>query len=173
MSRHAVTGTQLGPQHKPMGSDGDGDDYESLPTLVAVAIAAFAKHKTHHSYLSSMARTAAVCDMSLLTHEIDGSEGADNPPGVKRTRRVFLRPTDEASSACAEILWYGEPVRVRSRAIAVVDCFARTLSKKRFVNSGFIVRVVESSLPAWFCDPKTHLMFGFGYDTVGDGLIIN
>ena len=41
------TGTPLGPHHEPMGSDSDGDDYESLATLLAVAIAAFAKHKAH------------------------------------------------------------------------------------------------------------------------------
>ena len=39
--------------------------------------------------------------MSLLMHDIDGSEGRDNPPHVKRTRRVFPRPIYKASSACA------------------------------------------------------------------------
>ena len=34
-------------------------------------------------------------------HEIDRSEGEDNPPRVKRTRRVFPRHTCKASSACA------------------------------------------------------------------------
>ena len=53
----------------------------------------------YYSYLSRT-RTAAVCDMSLLMREIDGSRGEDYPARVKRTRRVF-RPTYKASSACA------------------------------------------------------------------------
>ena len=72
-----------------MESDSDGDDYESLATLLAVAIAALVKHNTHcyYSYLSRT-RTAAVCNVSLLMLEIDGSEGEDDSPRVKRTRRV-------------------------------------------------------------------------------------
>ena len=46
-------------------------------------------------------------------HEINGSDGEDNSPRVKRARRVFPRPTYKASSACAEMLWCGELVRVR------------------------------------------------------------
>ena len=53
--------------------------------------------------------------------EIDGSEGEDNPPRVKRTRRAFPRLAYKASSACAEMLWFSELARVRSQAIAV--CF--------------------------------------------------
>ena len=80
------TATHLGRHHEPMGSDSDGDDYESLATLLAVAIAAFArKHIPVH--LSSRTRTAAVCEMSLLLmHEVDESEGEDSPPRVKRRR---------------------------------------------------------------------------------------
>ena len=43
-------GARLRPRHVPMGSDGDGHDYESLATLVTVAIAPFAKHKDTHYY---------------------------------------------------------------------------------------------------------------------------
>ena len=82
-----------------MGSDsGNYDDYESLATLLAGASAAFAKHETHtNCTLSSNTKTAAVCDMSLLMHEIDGSEGEDNPSRVNT--RVFPRSTYKASSA--------------------------------------------------------------------------
>ena len=82
-------GTHLKPHHVPMGSD--SEDYQSLATLVKVDIASFAKQRDAHddySYLSRT-RTAAVCDVSLLMHEIDGSEGEDNPPIVKRTSRAF------------------------------------------------------------------------------------
>ena len=68
---------------------------------------------THYS-LSSKTRTAAVCDISLLMHEIDGIEEEDNPPRVMRTRRIFPRPACKASSACAEVLWFGELVGVRT-----------------------------------------------------------
>ena len=73
-------------------------------------------------------RTAAVCDM-LFMHEIDGSDGEDNPPRVKRTRRVFPRPTYEASSACALRCSGAANSRecVRSQATAVVDHFSRQL----------------------------------------------
>ena len=76
-----------------MGSDCDGDAYESLATLLAVANAALAKQENHYycSY-SSRARTAAVYDMSLLMHDIDGSAREDNRLRVKRARRVSLAP---------------------------------------------------------------------------------
>ena len=57
-------------------------------------------HTTYYSYLSRT-RPAAFCDLSLLMHDIDRSQGEGNPARVKRTRRVFPRPTDKASSACA------------------------------------------------------------------------
>ena len=45
---------------------------------------------------------ATACDICMsLMPDIDGSEGEDNPPRMKRTRRVFPRPTYKASSACA------------------------------------------------------------------------
>ena len=34
------------PHDQPIGSDSGGDDYENLATLLAIAIAAFAMHKT-------------------------------------------------------------------------------------------------------------------------------
>ena len=107
-------------------SDGD---YESLATLLAVAIAAFAKHTTHttatYSYLSRT-RTAShrLRQMSLM-HETDGSEGEDVPPGVKRTRRFPWAHLQIIICVCSEILWSGELVGVRSRAIAVVDYFKK------------------------------------------------
>ena len=58
---------------------------------------AIATQDTHYSY-SSRTRTAAVCDLSLL-YEIYGSEGGDNPPGVKRTQRAFPRTAYKTSSA--------------------------------------------------------------------------
>ena len=108
-------------------------------------------------------RTASVWDMLVLMHEIDGSKGDDNPSRVKRTRRVFPRPIYTASSACSEMLWCGELARVRSRAIAVGDYFARTLSQKQNVNLGFIARILDPILPAWFCDPRIYLIVGFRY----------
>ena len=82
-----------------MGSDSDGDEHKSLATLVAVAIAAFAKHRDTNTTRVDIRRLRHVSP--LLMHEIDGSEGVDDPPPVKRTRRVFPRPTYKASSACA------------------------------------------------------------------------
>ena len=143
------TGTHLGPHHEPVGSESDGDEYESLATLL--------------SFLSSRTRTATGCD--VLMYEIGGSEGENNPARVKRTRRVFPHLTCKASSACAEMFWCGELVRVRSRAIAVVDYFAITFVQKQSAKFGFYAInrvVVDSILPAWFCGPKIHLVFGFG-----------
>ena len=97
----------------------------------------------------------------LLMNKINRSEGEDKPPSVKRTRRVIPRPTYKTSSACVGMLRCGELVRLRSRAIAIVDHFARTLSEKQSANSGFIARVVHSILPLSFCYPKNHLIFGF------------
>ena len=117
-----------------MGSDSDGDDNESLATLVAVANAAFAKHidtLLRRVLVLSRTMTAAVCDMplTLLMREIYGSEGEHNPPRVKRTRCAFPRPTYKASSACALRCSGAENscVYVRGRAIAVVDFFLREL----------------------------------------------
>ena len=104
---------------------------------------------TTHSYLSR-ARTAAVRDMSLVMHEIDESEGDDNPPHVKRTRRVFPRPTFKESfiCVCGEMLWCSELVRVctwsNDRRSSI--CFATTSFKNRYV-SGFIIRIVYPILP--------------------------
>ena len=44
------TGAHLGPHHEATGSDCDGDDYERFAIVLAVAIAAFAKHKTHNAH---------------------------------------------------------------------------------------------------------------------------
>ena len=66
------------------------------------------------------------------------------------------------------LFWWGELVRVRSRAIAVVDYFARSLSNKQSVNSGFIKRFVDPILPVFFCHPTTHLVFGFEYAVIRD-----
>ena len=66
----------------------------------------------------------------MLMNEIDESEGVDNPPRVKRARRVFPRPTYNTSSACAEVQWCGELVLARSQAIAVFDYSVKTLLKK-------------------------------------------
>ena len=103
--------SHLGPHHESMGPDSDGEDYESLATLLAVALAALSKHKTHttRTCRGRSRQTAAVYDSSLFMHEIDGSEGEDNSPRVKRT--VFPRPAYKASSAC-EIIWCSELVRV-------------------------------------------------------------
>ena len=74
-----------------------------------------------------------ICNMSFWMHEIDGNNGEDNPPRVKRTRRVFPRPIYEASSAralrCSGVANSCE--YVRGRAIAVVDCFSRELCSKK------------------------------------------
>ena len=110
--------------------------------------------------------------MSLLMHEIDGSEAEDNSPCVKHTRRVFNRPPLPAPSACAgcsDARNSNECVVERTSLVI----FASTLTKKRSVNSGFIVRVVDPIMPAWFCDLKTHHIFGFGCAIVRDGLTPN
>ena len=64
-----------------------------------------------------------------MMHEINGSEGEHNRLRVKRTRRVFPRPTYKASSACA-LTCSGRANSVRTRAIAFVDFFPRGLSSK-------------------------------------------
>ena len=102
-----------------MGSHRDEDDHESLDTLVGVAIAPFAPFAQHRDkqytllllvFILSRTRTATVCDMSLLMHE---SEGEDNPPRVKRTRRVFPSPhLQSLICVCAEMLWCSELMRV-------------------------------------------------------------
>ena len=114
-----------------MGSKSDdGGDYESLATLVAVAIAAFAKHRDTPPLLLAFVEDE---DSRRLRHVVDarddGSEGEDNTPRVKRTRRVFPRPTYKASFACAlRCSGAANPCEyVRGRAIAVVDYFSREL----------------------------------------------
>ena len=129
------------------------------------------RQNPNHAHYSLVSRTriAAVCDMSLVMNETDGSEGEDDPPPVQRTRRVLPRSTYNALSACTETLWCGELVQVlRSRAIAVVDYVARNLSKIQSVNSGASTWVVDPTLPVWFCDPKIHLISGFGHAIVRD-----
>ena len=108
LATHSLT-----PRQEPMGSESDGNEYEGLATLLAAANAAIAIRKHTLLLLSSRTRTAVVCDMPLLMCEIDGSEGEDIPPRLKRTRRTFSGPTYKASSACAEMLWCGELVRTR------------------------------------------------------------
>ena len=132
-----------------MGSDSDGDDYESLATLLTVAIAPFAKHKIHTiRTCRGRGQPAAVCDMSLLMHEIDRSKGEDNPPRAKRTWRVLPRPTHKASSACAlrcsGVANSWEYVVERSPLLIT---FREAFVKKQYVNSGFIIRVVDPILP--------------------------
>ena len=133
-------------------------DRKAMVTTTRRALPLSSQSRLQHSpntkhtvlILSSRTRTAAVCDMSLLIHEIDGSEGEDNTPRVKRTRRAFPRPTYNASFACADMLWRGEPVRVRCRPTAVVDLFRENLAHQTNCNSGFIVRVVDPILPVRF-----------------------
>lgn len=85
-----LAGTHIRPHHVPVGSGSDGGNNESIATLVAVAIAGFAKRrKKRHSYsYMSKTRTAALCNKSLFVHDIDGSDGEDNRLVIKRTRRV-------------------------------------------------------------------------------------
>ena len=108
-------------------ADGIGDVIVTTTRALPLSSQSRLQHSpntTHTHYpLSSRTRTTAICEMPLLVHEIDGSEGEDNPPRAKRIRRVFPRPI-------AKLHLRGELVRVRSRAIAVVDYFARTLFQK-------------------------------------------
>ena len=149
-----------------MGSDSDGDDYEPCQ-LLAVATAPFAKHRDTHCYdysYLSRTRTAAVCEMSLFMHEIVGGEEEDNPPRVKRTRRVFPRPTYKGSYVCA-LIYSGaaNPCEyVRGRAIAVVDYYSRELCSKNNLQSRASLWVFDQILPASFCRPKIMLFFCFG-----------
>ena len=112
-----------------MGSDSDGDDCEGVATLLAVAIAAFAKvSKSRYTFVVEDE------DSRGLQHVVDVRDrrdrGEDNVVRVKRTCRVFPCPTYTASSACAEMLWCSEHVRVSSHeAGAFVDYFVGTLSK--------------------------------------------
>ena len=105
--------------------------------------------------------------MSLLMHEIDGSEGRDNPPHVKRTRRVFPRPIYKASSACA--------LRCSSAANSCENAVERSplliifhegFVKKQSVYSGSIIR---PSLITPFLDPtmnvfRSQILFGYLMD---------
>ena len=86
--------------------------------------------------------------MSLLMHEIDGSEGEDKPPRVKRTRRVFPRPTDNASSAralrCSRAANSCEYVVERSPLLIT---FHGGLVKQSVKSSSLRIRVVVPILP--------------------------
>ena len=98
----------------------------------------------------SRTRTAAVCDMSLLMHEIDGSEGEDNPRRVKRTRRGFPHPTYKASSACAlrcsGAINSCEYYVVERSLLLIIFC-ENFVEKQSVLYSGFIIRVVDSIPP--------------------------
>ena len=156
-----------------MRSDSDGDDYESLAALLAVAFAAFAKHKTYTTTRFVVEHKDSRRLQQVAVHARDRRERGGKQPSlrVKRTRRVYPRLTYNFSSATVEMLWRGELVRVRRRAITIVGYFARTFAKKkRSVKSGFMVRVVNPILPVWFCYPKMHLIFGCRYDIIRDGL---
>ena len=120
--------------------------------------------ETHYSCLSR-ARTAAVCDMSLLMLEIDLSEGEDNPPCLKRTRRGFPHPSYKASSVCA-LRCSGAAnscVYVRSQAIAVVAYFSRELIEKTFcIMFGFHYKRCPSNCTRLILRPENLSRFSEG-----------
>ena len=120
---------------------------------------------THYSYLSRP-RTATICAMSLLMHEIDGSEGGDNLRRVKRTRRVFLRPTYKASCACA-LRYSGAAnscgyVVERSPLLLI---FSENFVQKSICNFSVQYKGCRSDSARLILRPekKLHYVFGFGY----------
>ena len=133
----------------PMGSDSEDDEYESPATRFTVAIAAFATHKRHTTATRIVEDEDSRRLPHVLMHKIDGSEGGDSPPRVKRTRRVFPRPTYKAPSACA-LRCSGAANSceyVRDRAIAAVIIFLENFVKIQSLNSGFMIKVVNPILP--------------------------
>ena len=90
---------------RPDGSDSDGD-YESLATFLAVVIAAFANRKTHST------RIVEEEDSRRLRHVVVGARdrrerGGRQPSPLQAHTACFPRSTNEASSACAEMLRFG------------------------------------------------------------------
>ena len=145
-----------------MGSYGDGDDYDSLAPLLAVS-SDCSIHHTHTLVFEDE-------DSRRLGHVIvdaqDRRERGRRQPSAREVHTTCVASTylQTFTCVCAEMLWYGELVRVRSRAIAVVvSFFSRALFKQQSVNWGFIMRVVDPILPVRFCDPKIHLILEFGH----------
>ena len=100
-------------------------------TLSSLSRLQHSPNKQKNTRYSSRTRTAAVCDMSLLMREIAGAMGKTALLGSSAHGVFSLAPpTTMFHLRCAEMLWCGELVREGNRAIAVVDCFARSLSRK-------------------------------------------
>ena len=96
-----------------MGSNTDGDDYESLAALVAVAIAVFAKHRDTLLLLVFVEDE----DSRRLRHVVDARDrrerGAGQPSGCEAHTECFPSPHLQSFICmCAEMLWCSELVRV-------------------------------------------------------------
>ena len=158
-----------------MGSDSDGDDYESLTALVAVAIATFAKHKRH-----TLLPATRIC------------RGRGQPPSA--TRRWYTRSTGDRGKTTLlawsahgvfslapptklhlRVRWDALVERTRSSMYVVersawLIIFRENFVNKKSVNSAFVIRVVDPISPVWFRRPKMKLVFCFRYAILRDGL---
>ena len=97
----------------PMGSENYGDDYESLATLVAVVLAAFAKHR-HTLLLLAFVEDE---DSRRLRHVVDARDrrerGGRQPSSSEAHTECFSSPHLQSFICmCAEMLWCSELVRV-------------------------------------------------------------
>ena len=109
-----------------MALDSDGDDYENLASLLAVAMAAFAKYKAHYLLLVLVEGKDSRRLRHIVVDARDRRERGGKQPSSREAHTArFSSPHLQSSiCVCAEMLWHGELVRIRSRAIAVVDYFS-------------------------------------------------
>ena len=127
-------GARLGPHHEPMGSDSDGDDYESLAALLAVSRLHHSPNTRHTLLLRARicrgrGQPATVCDIYVVDARNRRERGEKQPSS--REAHIPCFPSAHLQSltcVCAKFLWSGELVGVHSRTIAVVGFFSRGLS---------------------------------------------
>ena len=100
-------------------------------------------------------------------YEIDGCEREDNPPRLKRKRRVFPRPTYKASSACA-LRCAGAANSceyVHGGAIAVVIIFRENFVQKSTCKFGlhYKGRRCDSACLILPSENQAHFLFRIRY----------
>ena len=111
-----------------MGSDSDGDDYESPATLLAVAIAH--SPNTRCTLLVLVEGEDSRRLRHLVVDARDRLGQGERQPSLLEAHTAWFPPPHLQSLLCvsAEMLWCSDScMYVRSRAIAVADYFSREL----------------------------------------------